>query len=102
MPSRLLARLDAQIAVADGSVAAACLRARKATYLARQGREQEAAAIVATIREAFGKVPNAEVTAWVSLVERSVRERRLVECALDPRRHTGLDPHRPPIQCVAI
>jgi len=67
--SRLLARLDAQIAAAGSPVAAACLRARKATYLARQGREAEAAAIVASIREAFGKAPNAEVTAWVSLVE---------------------------------
>jgi len=69
MASRLLARLDAQIAAASNPVVAACLRARKATYLARQGREQEAAAIVTTIREAFGKTPNAEVTAWVSLVE---------------------------------
>jgi tetratricopeptide (TPR) repeat protein len=69
MPSRLLARLDAQIAQAQGAVAVACLRLRKATYLARQGRAEEASAIVAAIREAFGKAPNAEVTAWVSLVE---------------------------------
>ena len=69
MASRLLAQLAARIAAARDPVEAACLRAQRGIYLARQGKHDEAEAIVKAIREEFGTRPNAEVTAWVSLVE---------------------------------
>jgi len=50
-------------------VEAACLRAQRGIYLARQGKYDEAQAIVKAVREEFGTRPNAEVTAWISLVE---------------------------------
>jgi hypothetical protein len=67
--SRLLSQLAARIAAARDPVEAACLRAQRGIYLARQGKHQEAEAIVSAIRDEFGTKPNAEVTAWVSLVE---------------------------------
>ncbi len=69
MNSRLLSQLAARIAAARDPVEAACLRAQRGIYLARQGKQQEAEAIVSAIRGEFGKQPDAEVTAWVSLVE---------------------------------
>jgi len=71
--SRLLTQLAARIAAARDPVEAACLRAQRGIYLARQGKHQEAEAIVSAIRDEFGKQPNAEVTAWVSLVEALIR-----------------------------
>ena len=69
MSSRLLSQLAARIAAARDPVEAACLRAQRGIYLARQGKHHEAEAIVSAIRDEFGKQPNAEVTAWISLVE---------------------------------
>jgi tetratricopeptide (TPR) repeat protein len=69
MASRLLAQLAARIAAARDPVEAACLRAQRGIYLARQGKHGEAQAIVDAIRGEFGARPNAEVTAWISLVE---------------------------------
>jgi tetratricopeptide (TPR) repeat protein len=69
MASRLLAQLAARIAAARDPVEAACLRAQRGIYLARQGKHVEAQAIVDAIRGEFGARPNAEVTAWISLVE---------------------------------
>jgi tetratricopeptide (TPR) repeat protein len=69
MASRLLAQLAARIATARDPVEAACLRAQRGIYLARQGKYDEAEAIVKSIRDEFGTRPNAEVTAWISLVE---------------------------------
>jgi tetratricopeptide (TPR) repeat protein len=69
MASRLLAQLAARIAAARDPVEAACLRAQRGIYLARQGKYDEAEAIVKAIRDEFGTRPNAEVTAWISLVE---------------------------------
>ena len=69
MASRLLAQLAARIASARDPVEAACLRAQRGIYLARQGKYDEAEAIVKAVREEFGTRPNAEVTAWISLVE---------------------------------
>jgi tetratricopeptide (TPR) repeat protein len=69
MASRLLAQLAARIAAARDPVQAACLRAQRGIYLARQGKLQQAEAIVRALREEFGSRPNAEVTAWISLVE---------------------------------
>ena len=69
MASRLLAQLAARIAASRDPVEAACLRAQRGIYLARQGKYDEAEAIVKSIRDEFGTRPNAEVTAWISLVE---------------------------------
>ena len=69
MASRLLTQLASRIAAARDPVEAACLRAQRGIYLARQGKHVEAQAIVDAIRGEFGNRPNAEVTAWISLVE---------------------------------
>ena len=69
MASRLLTQLASRIAAARDPVEAACLRAQRGIYLARQGNHVEAQAIVDAIRAEFGDRPNAEVTAWISLVE---------------------------------
>jgi tetratricopeptide (TPR) repeat protein len=69
MASRLLTQLAARIAATRDPVEAACLRAQRGVYLARQGKQGEAQGIVDAIREEFGARPNAEVTAWISLVE---------------------------------
>ncbi len=69
MASRLLTQLAARIAAARDPVEAACLRAQRGIYLARQGKYDEAEAIVKAVRDEFGARPNAEVTAWISLVE---------------------------------
>ena len=69
MASRLLTELAARIAAARDPVQAACLRAQRSVYLARQGNRDEADAVVQAIREEFGAAPNAAVTAWVSLAE---------------------------------
>jgi tetratricopeptide (TPR) repeat protein len=69
MASRLLSQLAARIAAASNPVEAACLRAQRGIYLARQGKYDAAEAIVKAVRDEFGARPNAEVMAWVSLVE---------------------------------
>jgi tetratricopeptide (TPR) repeat protein len=67
--SRLLAQLASRIAAARDPVEAACLRAQRGIYLARQGKYEHAQATVDAIRSEFGARPDAQVTAWVSLVE---------------------------------
>ena len=69
MASRLLAQLATRIAAERDPVRAACLRAQRGLYLARQGSHAEAQAIVDALREEFNARPNAEVTAWISLLE---------------------------------
>ena len=69
MASRLLTQLASRIAAARDPVEAACLRAQRGIYLARQGKHEHAQAIVDAIRSEFGVRPDAQVTAWVSLVE---------------------------------
>ena len=69
MASRLLAQLASRIAAARDPVEGACLRAQRGIYLARQGKYEQAQAIVDAVRGEFGARPNAEVTAWISLVE---------------------------------
>ena len=69
MASRLLAQLASRIAAARDPVEAACLRAQRGIYLARQGKYEHAQATVDAIRSEFGARPDAQVTAWVSLVE---------------------------------
>jgi tetratricopeptide (TPR) repeat protein len=65
----MLTRLDADIAAATDPVAADCLRAERAAYLARQGNLSEATEALEAIRRRHAMRPNAAVSAWVSLAE---------------------------------
>ena len=67
--SRLLTRLEADIAAATDPVAADCLRAERAGYLARQGRFDEAREVLAELRVKYGKAPRVEVSIWINLVD---------------------------------
>jgi len=57
--SRLLAQLASRIAAARDPVEAACLRAQRGIYLARQGKYEHAQATVDAIRSEFGARPAA-------------------------------------------
>ncbi len=69
MVSRLLSALDARIARTRDPLQNDCLRAERATLLARQGRLDEARAELDRIRARHAAKPNAVVTAWVCLGE---------------------------------
>lgn len=69
MVSRLLHALDARIARTRDPVQADCLRAERATLLARQGHLEQAQAQLELIRARHAARPNAVVTAWVCLGE---------------------------------
>jgi hypothetical protein len=68
-PSRLLKQLDASIGAAATPLAADCLRAERACYLARQGRLDEAKAAVVELRRQYESAPNIAMSAWLSLAE---------------------------------
>jgi hypothetical protein len=68
-PSRLLARLDADIVAERIPLRADLLRAERAAYLARQGQTDEAKTVVATLHQKYHGHPNLEMSAWMSLVE---------------------------------
>lgn len=67
--SKLLARLDAAIGSAPNPIRAACLRAERAGYRARQGHFEEARTELVALREQFGKRPQPEVSVWLCLLE---------------------------------
>jgi tetratricopeptide (TPR) repeat protein len=69
MPSRLLQRLDAQIAAARDPVALACLRAERAGFLGRQGQMELARAELQAIQREFARDPHVAVSAWLALAE---------------------------------
>jgi len=68
-PSRLLMRLDAEIAGARNTVEADCKRAERACYLARTGRIADAQEVVSQLHQRYGQRPHIEVSAWVHLAE---------------------------------
>ena len=68
-PSRLLTRLDAEIASARNAVEADCKRAERACYLARTGRIAEAQEVVNQLHQRYGQRPHIEVSVWVHLAE---------------------------------
>jgi tetratricopeptide (TPR) repeat protein len=68
-PSRLLQRLEAGIANARTVHEADCLRAERAGYLARLGQFDEVRAELAALHKRYDHRPNAEISAWVNLVE---------------------------------
>ena len=67
--SRLLTRLEADIAAAPDPVAADCLRAERASYLARQGRFDEAREVLEQLRARYGANPEVQVSVRMHLVE---------------------------------
>ena len=69
MPSRLLTRLDADIAAERDPLRADCLRAERAAYLVRQGHTEEVKAELDALHLRHDRRPNAEMSAWLSLVE---------------------------------
>ncbi len=69
MKSRLLTHLDAAIAAATQPVQADCLRAERASLLARQGQLAEARAVVSALQAQYARQPNVSVSAWLSLAE---------------------------------
>lgn len=68
MALNFLGRIDAEIRKAS-DVQAACLRAERASYLARLGEFQEAADAIADIKAVNRRWPNAHVTAWLKFAE---------------------------------
>lgn len=68
-PSRLLTRLDAEIATERNPLRADLLRAERAAYLARQGQADEAKTEIAALHQRYDGRPNFEMSAWVSLAE---------------------------------
>lgn len=68
-PSRLLMRLDAAIAAESDPVRADCLRAEQATYMARQGRQEDARALLDELRRRYDTRPRVEITVWINLAE---------------------------------
>lgn len=69
MTSRLLSALDARIRKTRNPVESACLRAERATLLARQGQLDAARAELGALRTQFDPRPHAVVSAWASLAE---------------------------------
>ena len=69
MASRLLARLDAEIAAAKHPLKADCLRAERAAFLARQGRLDEARQVLSSLHMQYAAHPHAVMSAWLSLGE---------------------------------
>lgn len=67
--SRLLTRLDADIAAARLPTHAACLRLERAALLARLGRSAQARAEIEPVRGAFAAAPDATVSAWLQLAD---------------------------------
>lgn len=69
MSSRLLGALDARIKEVRDPVENACLRAEKASLLARQGHLDAARAELRDLRARFDSRPHAAVSAWASLAD---------------------------------
>lgn len=68
-PSRLQLRLEDDIRSARSTFEADCLRAERAGYLARIGQFDEVRVELAALHERYDPRPNAEMSAWLNLVE---------------------------------
>jgi tetratricopeptide (TPR) repeat protein len=68
-PSRLLLRLEAEIAAAKTQLDADCKRAERAAYLARLGRFDEARGEVEALQERYVRQPQIEISVRVNLAE---------------------------------
>jgi hypothetical protein len=69
MASRLLTRLDADIAAATHPLKADCLRAERAGLLARVGQLAEARQVLSSLQGQYANHPHAVMSAWLSLGE---------------------------------
>ena len=67
--SRLIERLDAQIAQAEGVFERECLKSRRAATLARHGQFSEARFALAGLRSQSQRLRNPVLFAWVALVD---------------------------------
>lgn len=67
--SRLMTRLDDQIARASTQHDADCKQAERAVYLARLGRTEDARAVAAALRQRYNARPHVEISVWIHLVE---------------------------------
>lgn len=67
--SRLLRQLDRDIAAAFSPVQAACLRAKRATLLARHGALDEARTELTVLHQMAFQHPHPEIGAWLHLAE---------------------------------
>lgn len=67
--AQLLDRIEKQLALQSDPFARAALFAKKAIYLSRIGRFDEAKSITAELRSHFGGGQSAKVTAWIMLLE---------------------------------
>jgi hypothetical protein len=68
-PSRMLLRLDAEIAAAATPVEADCKRAERAAYLSRLGRFAEARSVLDGLHQKHDRSPQVNVSAWSNLAE---------------------------------
>ena len=68
-PSRLLVRLNAEIAAESNPFRADLRRAERAAYLARQGHAKEAREDLALLHRRHDARPTVEMSAWISLAE---------------------------------
>jgi hypothetical protein len=68
-PSRLLRRLDMAIAKAGSPSEAACLRAERASVLARQGQVERARVELGVLRQQFEDRPQVALSAWIALAD---------------------------------
>lgn len=68
-PSRLQLRLEEGIRSARNPLEADCLRAERAGYLSRIGQFDKVRAELAALHERYDSRPNAEISAWLNLVE---------------------------------
>ena len=69
MKSRLLSRLDADIAAVTQPLAADCLRCERAAYLARLGDLDQATRELAAVQQRHRAHPQAAISAWLSLAD---------------------------------
>lgn len=67
--SRLIERLDAQIAQAEGVFERECLKSRRASALARHGQFAEARFALAGLRSQSQRLRQPVLSAWVALVD---------------------------------
>ncbi|HEX6707529.1 MAG TPA: hypothetical protein VF169_22415 [Albitalea sp.] len=67
--SRLLARLDAALAVTRDPVAAACLRAERAGFLVRLGHFEQAEHELQALRAHAARQPSAALNAWLCMAD---------------------------------
>jgi tetratricopeptide (TPR) repeat protein len=68
-PSRLLTRLDTEIAAERDPLRADLLRAERAAYLIRQGQSDLATSELAALHQKYDGRPNVEMSAWLSLAD---------------------------------